>query len=124
AVNRAANPDDTDPEQDDFDDGYERTAGRWKSSEKKPKKYSSFSSNKTPKFTPRVRHIEDDFENENQAKDYGKDNTLTPYEAIAPELKHRVPYLPEYMASPQQGSKTKQSAQSDAPKRPFLRLVK
>ena len=40
------------------DSDYERTADRWKNSEKKPT--PGFKSKKKPSFTPRVRNLEDD----------------------------------------------------------------
>ena len=123
--------------EDNFDDGYERTADRWKSKTSTSKKRSSFSSKSKPKFTPRVRHIEDDFV-DGDVKD--ADNPKNSYEAIAPELKdqelknqelkNRVPFLPEYLpkkkiaplANPQ-SKPSEANAQSEPPKRPFLRLV-
>jgi len=77
--------------EDDFDDGYERTADRWKNQNTADKqagknKRSSFGSKNKPKFTPRVRHIDDDIIDGDMALD----------ETHAPDLKNRAPYLPEY----------------------------
>lgn len=124
--------------EDDFEDGYIRTADRWKNQNAagkqagKPKR-ASFGSKKTPKFTPNVRHIEDDFEAQTAAPEN------ISYAALAPKLKNRVPYLPQYISGKGAQSETPRAKPSSAkttasgttaldatePKtiKPFLRLV-
>jgi len=128
---------------DNFEDGYVRTADRWKNQNiaDKPSgksKRSSFGSKKAPKYTPNVRHIEDDF-----APEPPKVSAKVSYDALAPDLKNRVPYLPQYISganSSKTNNKPSQSKSSQAdmaepdvpspnpcpssPKKPFLRLVK
>ncbi len=92
----------------DFEAGYERTADRWKTSAGTSKKTSSFSSKKAPKFTPRIRRIEDDF---------------APDDDFAPGSEF---YLPQYISekilpNTQRNSQTTAQAKSI---KPFLRLVK
>jgi len=117
--------------EDDFEDGYERTADRWKNQntadEKSGKaKHSSFGAKNKPKFTPRVRHIEDDITDE--VKNAPPPSTSASYENLAPELKDRVPYLPQYKPNT---AKPSEASAPEAPtpkkplqKKPFLRLVK
>ena len=114
----------------DFDDGFERTADRWKNQNIADKKSgkdkrSSFGSKKTPKFTPRVRHIEDDFVEEASPKTSTlKISTpkVSTYDSLPPDLKNKVPYLPQYKSD----AKTPNDSpnESTGAKKPFLRLVK
>ena len=80
--------DNNDPDRD-----YERTADRWKNTDKK--RGSSFKPKKKPKFTPRVRNIEDDMPPETQV--------------LATQDKDSETFIPEYRPEA---------------KKPFLRLVK
>ena len=126
ALKKKATPDN----EADFDDGYERTADRWKNQNIADKKSgkdkrSSFGSKKSPKFTPRVRHIEDDFVEEAPPK------TLTPkistskistYDSLPPDLKNKVPYLPQYKSDAKTPNESPN--ESSGAKKPFLRLVK
>ena len=126
ALKKKATPDN----EADFDDGYERTADRWKNQniadkESGKDKRSSFGSKKRPKFTPRVRHIEDDFVEETPPK------PLTPkistpkvstYDSLPPDLKNKVPYLPQYKSDAKTPNESPN--ESSGAKKPFLRLVK
>jgi len=126
ALKKKATPDN----EVDFDDGFERTADRWKNQNIADKrsgknKRSGLGSKKTPKFTPRVRHIEDDFVEEASAK------TSTPkisapkistYNSLPPDLKNKVPYLPQYKSNTKTPNESPN--ESSGAKKPFLRLVK
>ena len=82
---------------------------------------SSFKPKKSPKFTPRVRQIEDDYKEDNfeNKPDLKKETPPPDYYTIAPELKDRVPYLPEYKSE-----LAKARFETTKSKKPFLRLVK
>ena len=99
----------------DPDRDYVRTAHQWKAAQDKPR--SSFKSKRKNSFTPRVRHIEEE---------YAEAAELPPAEPKPPKLtvmgevqaepsQKPAPYIPEYVLP------TKPSAQA---KRPFLRVVK
>jgi len=106
--------------EDDFDDGYERTADQWKNRNSNNKKRSSFSSRGKAKFQPRVRHIEEDMiEAEMKVQE-------SAYETLAPDIKDRVPYLPQYIADKNkpQLNEPRSAEPKPAPKKPFLRLIK
>ncbi len=116
----------------DPDADYVRTADRWKTeSEKK----GGFKSKRKPKFTPRVRNIEDDFIEDEPAprpinpsrpvlvqpvlKDVSdvKEETLKP--AVRP-----APYIPNYTPrSPTRSASESSEPKPSGAKRPFLRLV-
>ena len=122
----------------DFDDGFERTADRWKNQniadkesgkDKRKDKHYGFGSKKTPKFTPRVRHIEDDFVEEAPPKPLmPKISTpkVSTYDSLPPDLKNKVPYLPQYKSDTKtpHGSLNESPNESSKAKKPFLRLVK
>lgn len=118
----------------DFDDGYERTADRWKNQniadkESGKDKRSSFGSKKTPKFTPRVRHIEDDFVEETPPKPSMPKVSapkVSTYDSLPPDLKNKVPYLPQYKSNTKtpNDSPIESPNESSGTQKPFLRLVK
>ena len=117
-------------DEDDFEDGYIRTADRWKNQNIADKqagksKHTSFGKKNTPKFTPNVRHIEEDFEAELERS---APSDIS-YAGLAPELKNRVPYLPQYISGKGAQSETPHAkisagkTEAPKPKKPFLRLV-
>jgi hypothetical protein len=98
---------------DDPDRDYVRTADRWKrDGENKPR--SSFKSKRKARFTPRVRHIEDDFEDETPTPPTKVGPPKLAVVEAAPAASKLAPYIPEYTPPPNPSAK----------KRPFLRIVK
>ncbi|GGX68964.1 hypothetical protein GCM10011309_18560 [Litorimonas cladophorae] len=118
----------------DPDADYVRTADRWKTDDHKT---SSFKSKRKPKFTPRVRNIEDEvFEDEpaprpvNPAPPVLASVTavpqvrrskppLNPIVTSAPSGTRPAPYIPEYVRPETKTAKPKPTVA----KRPFLRIV-
>ncbi|WP_371397207.1 hypothetical protein [Fretibacter rubidus] len=74
----------------------------------KPRR-SSFKSKKNPKFQPRVRHIEDDFED------------APPPELTPPK---KQPFIPKFAVEDGKASKAETPPEKPKAKRPFLRIVK
>ena len=130
----------------DPDAGYVRTADRWKNNAQDSAKRNGFKSKRKSKFTPRVRHIEDDFPAEDSLGSDMADSDVTPAppkytgppklvpvpiqspKGLANADKNADPYIPEYVP-PQVKAATKSererphSEKPMAAKRPFLRLV-
>ena len=130
----------------DPDAGYVRTADRWKNNAQDGAKRNGFRSKRKSKFTPRVRHIEDDFPaDDSLGSDMADSNvSLAPTKYTGPPKLVPVPirspeglanadktaelYIPEYVP-PQVKAATKSererphSEKPVATKRPFLRLV-
>lgn len=115
----------------DPDEGYERTADRWKSGKENS---SSFKSKRKPKFQPRVRHIEDDYIEDEPAPRPTNPGPLVLASVnaapVSPRLKptapkvtpvvevpRPMPFIPKYTPPSPTAKKS-----TDA-KRPFLRLV-
>ncbi len=105
------------PTEPDPDSDYTRTADRWKNEDRGR---SSFKSKRKSKFTPRVRNIEDDFEEEEVSPppvNAGPPKLVAVTDApVAPKPKPE-PYIPEYVPPARPTAKPGQ-------KRPFLRVVK
>ena len=110
--------DNSDPDVD-----YVRTADRWKADAPKT---SGFKSKRKSKFTPRVRHIEDELIEEDSFKDASPPRPIDPAPprlasvTEVPRQSRPQPYIPEYTPpKPPQTSPQKPQAK----KRPFLRIV-
>jgi hypothetical protein len=130
----------------DPDSDYVRTADRWRNSAQDGAKRNGFKSRRKPKFTPRVRNIEDDFPEDDsfgsEMADDGVSPALPKY-AGPPKLvsipmrSHEIledadvladPYISEYVppqvkAAPKPEGQKPNSKKPAGTKRPFLRLV-
>ena len=102
----------------DPDADYVRTADRWKLDARKT---DGFKSKRKSKFTPRVRHIEDELAEE-EVKDAAAARPVNPTPprlaavSDSPRQNRPQPYIPEYTPpNPPQKPQAK--------KRPFLRIV-
>ena len=101
----------------DPDADYVRTADRWKNGTGKT---SGFKSKRKPKFTPRVRNIEDEMiEDEPPERPINPSPPRLAAVTDAPRRPKPKPYIPEY--SPPQPNSAAPKPQ--AGKRPFLRIV-
>ena len=113
AKQKSGAPDEVDPDAD-----YVRTANRWKTDKRQA---SGFKSQRKSN-SPRVRHIEDELIEDETLRDELALRPINPTPprlvAISDKLRQNrpEPYIPEY-TSPQS------SLNSQAKKRPFLRLV-
>jgi len=98
----------------DSDGDYVRTANQWKTAQDKPA--SSFKSKRKNSFTPRVRHIEDDYSEATEPPPAAPKPAKLKVvgEAKGETSQKPAPYIPEYVPPPKPSSQAK---------RPFLRLV-
>lgn len=119
----------------DPDADYVRTADRWK---KEPQKRGGFKSKRKPKFSPRVRHIEEEiFEdmppqtpvNPQTSANSGPPKLVSVASLPKTEAKKRenraAPYIPKYVPRARSTAKTGKglSPKPSTAKRPFLRIV-
>ena len=119
----------------DPDADYVRTADRWKKDAKDDRKRNGFKSKRKSKFTPRVRHIEDDIAENEIDRDAApaKPQYSGPPKLVTVQVSSHVstgnvdktaePYIPEYVPQAVKSAPKLESGKSKAAKRPFLRLV-
>ena len=106
----------------DPDADYVRTADRWKNEAKEGRKRNGFQSKRKPKYTPRVRQIEDELGDDERPEDNAPQRPINP---APPKLASVTdisrtqkvePYIPKYTPA-------KPAAKRSGAKRPFLRIV-
>jgi len=124
----------------DPDADYVRTADRWKNESKDGAKRNGFKSKRKPKFTPRVRQIEDEiFDDESNIDTppappiYAGPPKLMTVPSVVHDSEIKTdrdaePYIPKYVppavkSAPAQQPPNAPSQKPAGAKRPFLRLV-